>query len=38
MHLKQEVKEGTLLLKEEPFAYILSCKNRTEYCDYCLKR
>lgn len=38
MRSKQTIQPGTLLLKEKPFVYILSSKNRTQYCDTCFKK
>lgn len=36
MKLK-EIPEGTILIKEQPFVYILSSKFRSEHCDFCFK-
>ncbi|XP_060526173.1 histone-lysine N-methyltransferase SMYD3-like isoform X2 [Cylas formicarius] len=35
---KEVILEGTLLLKESPFVYILSSKYRTDYCDFCFRK
>lgn len=38
MRSKQLIPPGTTILKEKPFVYVLSSKNRTEYCDACFKK
>lgn len=38
MRSKRLIPPGTTILKEKPFVYVLSSKNRTEYCDACFKK
>ncbi|XP_017770088.1 PREDICTED: histone-lysine N-methyltransferase SMYD3 isoform X2 [Nicrophorus vespilloides] len=38
MRVLQRVKPGTVLIKEEPFVYILSSKVHSQYCDNCFKK
>ncbi|XP_066146332.1 histone-lysine N-methyltransferase SMYD3 isoform X1 [Euwallacea fornicatus] len=35
---KETVPVGTTILMEKPFVYVLSCKFRTECCDFCFKK
>ncbi|GJQ73890.1 putative MYND finger protein [Trypoxylus dichotomus] len=38
MYAKQNIKKGSILLKEQPFVYILNSAIRTQHCDSCFKK
>ena len=33
---KRSVKKGEVILKSEPFAYMINSQSRGQYCDHCL--
>ncbi|KRT79564.1 hypothetical protein AMK59_8131 [Oryctes borbonicus] len=38
MYTTQSIKKGSILLKEQPFVYILNSAIRTQHCDSCFKK